>query len=312
MSKLVSVVIPTHNRADLLERAVKSACAQTYKSIEVVVVSDGFDYQTDILMKKIASQDNRVRYIVYDPCMGGNHARNTGIKQSLGEYVAFLDDDDVWYENKIEKQFGVIDKDEKIGLVCTAMNAIYEGEKATVLFIPPAQYDAKKQILMENCIGSTTTVMVRKELFDKCGYFDESLGAQQDYDMWIRLCQITKVGVVRDACVDYYNYNNANQISKDTKKYEAAVAYLENKYAEYYKTLTVQENRRRKSHQYLNIGKKALRNNDPKTARKFIELALKEHVGVHAIECYIGSFIEPKTARKVRSVLRKIKYHVKA
>lgn len=305
---LVSVVIPTHNRANLLVRAIKSVQNQTITNIEIIVVSDGFDEKTDKIMCEISKHDKRINYIVYNPGKGGNYARNIGIKKSKGIFVAFLDDDDVWYERKLEKQLNLANKDKNIGLVCTGINAIYEGEKNAVLFIPPAKYDAGKQILIDNCIGSTTTVMVKKSLFTTSGLFDENLQAQQDYDMWIRLCQITKIGVVREACVDYYNYRDTNQISQSTKKYEKAVAYIEKKYTKEYKKLNKNENDIRKANQLLNIAKKALRNENSKVGRYYIRLAIKQHLSTHALECYLGSYIKPETSRSIRSALRKFRY----
>jgi glycosyltransferase involved in cell wall biosynthesis len=90
----VSVIIPTHNRAKLLERAIKSVLEQTYANFEIIVVSDGSTDETDLIMQKYKNQDARIKYISYYPAKGANHARNIGIKAAEGEYIAFLDDDD--------------------------------------------------------------------------------------------------------------------------------------------------------------------------------------------------------------------------
>ena len=117
----ISVVIPTHNRVDLLPRAIKSVLEQTYKDIEIVVVSDGSTDGTDEYMKQYADNPN-VKYISYHPGRGGNYARNAGFDAAKGEFVAFLDDDDEWGPTKIEKQVALMEADEEVGLVYTGIN----------------------------------------------------------------------------------------------------------------------------------------------------------------------------------------------
>lgn len=289
MQPLVSVVIPTHNRCDLLWRAISSALQQTYTNLEVIVVSDGSEDSTDALMEQISEQ--RVRYIAYHPSKGANVARNTGIAEAKGEYVAFLDDDDEWYPQKIEKQIQLISKNESIGLVCTGIRAIYVKENITKDYVPPAKEDSSKEILIRNCIGSTTTVLVEKALLDLCGGFDPQLGALQDYDLWIRLCQKTKVGVVREPCVDYYVYTQNNQISSHTENYEKAILYIERKYQSKLEAMAKSEKRIRKRTFCLLLSKKGLRNGQPKLARKYAVQAFAAKPSIECAICFIGSFV---------------------
>ena len=181
---MVTAIITTHNRKDLLERAILSVLNQTYKDIELIVVSDGSTDGTDEFMQKYES-DKRVRYISYYPGRGGNYARNTGIKTAKGEYVAFLDDDDEWLPTKIEKQVVKIESDSSIGLVYTGTHSIYVDDNVEFDSCPSLQGDMSKQILYNNFAGSTTTVMLRKSILDKSGLFDEELSAIQDYDLWM-------------------------------------------------------------------------------------------------------------------------------
>ncbi len=252
----VSVVIPTHNRAELLERAIKSALEQDYDIYQIIVVSDGSTDNTNDIMKKIKNSNKNVEYYSYSPGKGGNYARNYGIKKSTGDYIAFLDDDDEWHSNKIRKQLELIDQDSNIGLVCTAVNNIHIGGKESHVFIPPAKYDSSHEIMIKNCIGSTTTVLIKKDIFDKVGMFDEKLPALQDYDMWFRACQVTKVGVVEEPCVEYYNYENSNQVSSNKKKYINASEQISKKYVDQLSLLSKKENRKRNSYFYMLISKK--------------------------------------------------------
>ncbi len=303
--KKVSVVIPTHNRSELLKRSIESALNQDYKLHEIIVVSDGSTDDTDEMMKSNFENNPLVHYFSYSPNKGGNYARNFGIKESTGDYVAFLDDDDEWHSDKIKKQVEMIEKDKEIGLVCTAVNNIHVGGKEKHIFIPPAKYDSSKEIMLKNCIGSTTTVMVKKELFDKVGMFDESLPALQDYDMWFRLCQVTKVGVVETPCVEYYNYENSNQISNNTKKYIDAENAISKKYKEELSKLSSKEIKQRKSYFQMLISKKGMRNGQIGIAIKYGFKSFIAHPSKSSLICFLASFVPYKITLKIRKLIFK-------
>lgn len=300
----VSVVIPTHNRADLLERAIMSVINQTYPILEINVVSDGSEDNTDEIMKKLKKKYNNINYFSYHPGKGGNYARNYGIKNSKGQYIAFLDDDDEWHNNKIEEQIKIIKSNDKIGLVCTGINRVFVEQGTSNEYLPPAPYDCKKEILMKNCIGSTTTVIVKKKLFDKAGYFDEELPALQDYDMWIRLCQITKVGVVKFPCVEYYNYTNSGQISQNTNKYIEAEKKIAKKYNTLIKELSKSDQKKRKSYFDMLISKKGMRNGQKTIALKYAIKAFKDNPSKSSIICLFASLIPYKLSLSVQRKLK--------
>ncbi len=308
---LVSIVIPTHDRKDLLPRAIQSAQNQTYSNTEIIVVSDGSTDGTDEVMEEIKAKDSKITYISYQPGKGGNYARNTGIKAAKGDYVAFLDDDDEWHSDKLQKQIDVVKSDPSIGLVCCGINSITEGVDYVTKYIPPAEYDSSKQILIKNCIGSTTTVMVRKDIFEKSGLFDEELGALQDFDLWIRICQHTHVGVVKEPCVEYYNYKSSNQVSQYTDKYEKAVNIISSKYGDLVKKLTKSERKDRDIWLQLLLAKKCIRNGDPKRARKYVMKAQKSGITKDTIACWFATWFSPDTVNRVKAKLRAIKYSVK-
>lgn len=296
----VSIVIPTHNRKELLKRAVNSALMQTYPIEKIIVVSDGSEDGTNEMMEKWSKEEPKIQFISYNPGKGGNFARNTGIKAATTRFIAFLDDDDEWHSEKIEKQINCFRNDDKIGVVCTAMNNVHVTQNTKNLFIPPAKYSCEKEILLKNCIGSTTTVMVKRDLFDEVGMFDESLPALQDYDMWIRLCQVSKVAVVPTACVDYYNYENSNQISKSTWKYIEAEKIITNKYRHLISKLSKSEQKTRKCYFNMLLSKKGMRNNQPSIALKYAVKAIWQKPCKSSVICLIASFIPYKLALKVR------------
>ena len=300
----VSVVIPTHNRKDLLPRAIQSALNQTYPVKEINVVSDGSTDGTDEIMEELCAADDRIRYYSYSPNRGGNYARNYGIKMSTGDIVAFLDDDDEWHKDKIKLQVSVMKSDKQIGLVCTGTNRVFVEQNTSNVYVPPAPYDCKKEILLKNCIGSTTTVMVRRELLDLVGGFDEELPALQDYDMWVRICQVTKVGVVKLPCVEYYNYESSGQISQNTQKYVAAEALITKKYENLIGQLSDDERKKRRCYFDILLSKKGMRNGQLNIAIRYGVKAFFEKPGKASLICMIAAFIPYKMTMAVQ---RKVK-----
>lgn len=296
---MVSVVIPTHNRVDLLPRAIESVLNQTYKDIELIVVSDGSTDGTDDFMDNFAS-DSRIKYINYKPAKGGNYARNSGIDAALGNYIAFLDDDDEWLPTKVEKQVALMEADVKIGLVYTGINCIYVNEKITYPFIPKLRGDLSKEILFQNCVGSTSSVMLRRSLCRACR-FDENLQARQDFDLWIKVLQGCEADVVSQPMVNYYNYRNQTQVSSSTAKYIHATEYINKKYAELFAKLTPQEFKLKQFNDIMLLGNKAMRNNSPAEARKFYIQAMRIKPAPFSIASWILSFFGYKTMLRIKS-----------
>lgn len=296
---MVSVIIPTHNRVELLPRAINSVLNQTYQEIEVIVVSDGSTDGTDALMEKYAN-NSRIKYINYTPAHGGNYARNTGVKMSNGDYVAFLDDDDEWLPTKIEEQMHIFNTSPNIGLVYTGTNVIYENADLQYKSIVHKSGDLGKEILFKNYIGSTTTVMVRKKVFDEAGLFDEKLSANQDYDLWIRVCQIVNIGVVMKPLVNYYNSINSEQISSNTQKYIDAYNQIDLKYANLLKKLSNKELDVLKANREIDLGLRCLRNCDKISAVKYFINSFKYQFRLSAFFYIILSPLNFKYLLKLR------------
>lgn len=298
---MVSVVIPTHNRADLLPRAIKSVQEQTYKDLEIVVVSDGSTDNTKEVVEALAAEDSRIRFVEYHPGRGGNIARNTGIEEAKGEYVAFLDDDDEFFPTKLEKQVAIMESDPEIGLVYTGVKILYINEKVTYASKARNCGDLSREILLDNYIGTTSTVMLRKSVIAKSGMFDVQLKALQDFDLWIRVCQHCKVGVVPEELINYYNYTNSNQVSASTQKYIDAFAYINNKYAAYFEEMSPEKLAEKKRNEYSLLINKAMRNGNGKLARQYAKELKKNGGGKKALIFWGLSFFKYKTVLKIRS-----------
>lgn len=185
-SPLISVIIPTYNRANFLHQAIESVLAQTYKNWELIIVDDGSTDNTSELVRKFT--DKRIIYL-YQENRGASAARNKGIQKAKGEYIAFLDSDDAWLSRKIEKQLDIF----KIsrfnpGVVCAGVQYIdYNGTPQNQKKLPKYRGNIFKQLLRKNIAGIGSTMLVKRECFEKCGLFDENLPSRVDLDILIRI-----------------------------------------------------------------------------------------------------------------------------
>lgn len=188
---MVSVVIPTYGRPQKLVDAVESVLRQTYEFFEIIVVDDnGRNTPNQIETERTINtySDKRLIYIIHEKNKGGCAARNTGISLSNGEYVAFLDDDDVWSAEYISNMIAMF-KSPDIGAVyCDyyESDGDYTWTKLRKIYYEGNVY---KNILRGWCPISTSLVLVKKSVIVEAGGFDEELKSFQDYDMWLRISQ---------------------------------------------------------------------------------------------------------------------------
>jgi len=225
----VSVIIPTYNRCETLKRALQSVLAQTFQDIEVIIVDDG---STDQTSEYCSSLDNpKVTCKRFEINKGGNYARNEGITHSNGELIAFIDDDDYWIPEKLEKQVEMIHK-EHVDLCYTAKNIVYKGKKSKKYsLIKPRYKDLHKAIMYDNFIGSTSSIVIPKAVLENVGGFDPDLPALQDYDLYIRVIQkgYTIKGII-EPLIDYHVIDEKRSISCSLDVFKTASYYLIDKF----------------------------------------------------------------------------------
>lgn len=200
-SPLVSVVIPTYNRAKVVERALKTAFAQTYRNLEIIVVDDG---STDNTETALTPYQDRIRYY-YQKNQGASAARNRAIQESRGKYIAFLDSDDEWLPAKIEKQVALLESRPDLSFVaCLATN-----ERRTYT----GYDDHDRQFLkfiVQPFTQNMTRYVVRRECFEKHGLFDTSIHGPEDWELWLRLLQQgCRFGFVPDVLMIYTTSEDA-------------------------------------------------------------------------------------------------------
>ena len=190
----LSIVIPAYNVADYIVAAVNSALDQTFTDLEVIVVDDGSTDQTPVLLAKMGEtrRDPRLR-IVRQPNGGLSAARNTGIREAHGEYIGFLDGDDLWAADKAERHVAVMDDDPSIGLSFSASEFIEEDGRSTHRRLRPDRLKPSlHQMILRNHVGNGSTPVVRRSCFEIAGVFREDLRSCEDYEMWCRLLWLTE------------------------------------------------------------------------------------------------------------------------
>ncbi|MFH1640679.1 MAG: glycosyltransferase family A protein [Candidatus Omnitrophota bacterium] len=189
MGLTASVVIATYNRASFLSRAVRSALGQTFKDIEVIVVDDA---STDNTPQVIADlKDPRLIYLRHEKNKGAGGARNTGIRASRGEFIPFLDSDDEWMPDKLEKQISLFKRSsEEVGLVYCGHTSVIDKTKEVKTERMPTVRGHVAEAALRYCVtGGGSTYIIRKECFEKIGFFDEELPSLEDWELLMRLSQ---------------------------------------------------------------------------------------------------------------------------
>jgi glycosyltransferase involved in cell wall biosynthesis len=188
---VVSVVIPTYNRAHLIGESIHSVLDQTYGDFELVVVDDGSSDDTEAVVRRF--HDPRIRYI-YQENQGISGARNTGIRNARGKYIGFLDSDDLWLPQLLEVQVAALDADPEVGLVYAKAQAMNErGHPKTQLRGAREKYPGETlKSLLCGDFGCIQTTVVRRECFDLAGVFDETLTTSVDWDMSLRQSRVCR------------------------------------------------------------------------------------------------------------------------
>ena len=258
---LVSVVIPTYNRAYCIERALDSVLRQTHQDLEIILVDDGSTDDTRELIARRYGHDGRVRYI-HQQNAGVSAARNTGLREVRGDFVALLDSDDVWKPWKLELQLRCLERVPHAGMIWTDMEAVgadgrvfdpfflrtmysaYQWFSSEQLFsqtqalpeisvpLPETAKGAKlyageiySQMIMGNLVH-TSTVLLRRERFEQVRAFNEELHhSGEDYDFHLRTCRAGAVAFISVASIEYQK-EMPDQLTGDAYSIDLARNFL--------------------------------------------------------------------------------------
>ncbi|MDD2467026.1 MAG: glycosyltransferase [Desulfobulbus sp.] len=198
MEKKVSVIIPMYNSSEYIVTTIDSVINQDYTNLEIIIIDDG---STDDSYDKVKVNFDGLVNIIKIKNSGVSFARNIGINASSGHYIAFLDADDLWDFDKISKQVCFMEKNQEYGVSYTGRYIINNNR---IIFEKKECYSGYilNKILVRNfvCLSS---VLIKRECFFECGYFDESLIVSEDYDLWIRIASKYKFIYLEEKLVYY-------------------------------------------------------------------------------------------------------------
>ena len=203
---LISVVIPTKNRAQRLIKAIASAQQQIDANLEILIVDDASTDATESVVRSLSSNDSRVKYFRHHQSAGGGAARNTGIANATGSFVAFLDDDDEWQDNKLKVQLELLKGEPFAVAVSSSFLLIRSGQKDQLITI--ASPGDRQQLLKSNHLGGASVCLAWRKVLISIGGLDPSLRSCQDWDLWLKLHKQGSIVVSQEPLVKYYVHDD--------------------------------------------------------------------------------------------------------
>tara|TARA_Y100000031_G_scaffold98723_1_gene108177 strand:- start:576 stop:1475 length:900 start_codon:yes stop_codon:yes gene_type:complete len=207
----VSVIIPTCNRSTLVTRAIESVLSQTYTNLECIVVDDASNDSTYKVVNSYV--DDRLSCFRHDKNQGASAARNTGIKHSKGDFIAFLDDDDEWVPEKLNKQVDLISKTKSnVGLIYCWMDYV-NNDMVLNRYSPKLRGNIFDEMLDKQAIGNSSTILIKRKVIENIGFFDESLPRGNDGDYIRRICRKYDVDYVPEVLVKAHVGHGYDRIS---------------------------------------------------------------------------------------------------
>ncbi|MCF7826062.1 MAG: glycosyltransferase [Candidatus Marinimicrobia bacterium] len=206
----ISVIIPTYNRATSLVRAIDSVLAQSFPAHEIIIVDDASTDNTAEFLSKYA---NAIKVVTNSKNRGVSFSRNAGIQLASSEWIAFLDSDDQWHPDKLEKQ--QLFHDSHPGLMISQCDEIWIRNGARV---NPMEKHAKRggwifEACVPRCIVSPSAVIIHKNVFKQVGLFDVNLKACEDYDLWLRIAPHFEIGLLDEKLITRFG-GHADQLSR--------------------------------------------------------------------------------------------------
>jgi glycosyltransferase involved in cell wall biosynthesis len=218
LKPLVSIIMPAFNAGKTINESISSVINQSYKNWELIVVNDGSKDNTSEIVKKFKNENI---LLIEQINKGVSNARNVGIHNSKGEYIAFLDADDLWEISKLEKSI--------LAFELTLCDLVYSKIKIFKNIINDASSFVYRELVVEKDdyyrlliydYIPTLTVVIKKSILEKIGYFDELLNGTEDWDLWIRITKEYKINFVQEELAYYRNHENGLSKKSDTQLLE--------------------------------------------------------------------------------------------
>jgi len=229
MEPLISVILPTYNRANLLANSIQSVLTQTFHQLELLIIDDNSSDCTKKIVQKFQKKDERVIYIKINNNIGAAAARNVGINNSKGKFIAFQDSDDIWKKDKLQKQFQVFQAYPQTGVVYSRYK-IFKNNK--VLIRPKDSNLIQGKIHIYLLQGNFIPIhsLIRREILIKFKGFDESLPRFQDWDLWLKISKDYNFSFTRQILVDVFQKKDGISKGSWSKFIQATSIILTNHY----------------------------------------------------------------------------------
>lgn len=191
---LVSVIMPTYNRAELIGDAINSVLLQTYDNFEFIIINDASNDNTEEVILKFVKLDDRIKYFKNEKNLYIARSLNRGIGLSRGEYIARIDDDDLWVDNqKLEKQINFLENNKEYVIVGTGNVAIYKKAGIKIKSLKPITDKEIRNNMLWGCPFLHPSTVFRRSGIEKLGGYNEAIKQAEDYDLWMRLGKIGKM-----------------------------------------------------------------------------------------------------------------------
>ena len=305
---MISVIIPTYNSVKYISEAICSVLLQTCTDYEIIVIDDG---STDSTREIIENNFTQVRYF-YVQNQGVSRARNYGIRRARGEFIAFLDADDLWLPEKLEKQLKVFDADQELMMVFTEHRVFDTNGFRKAIFSKKKRLmkgDVVKNIFLYSHVA-LPTVMVRRQVFQEIGYFEEDLKAAEDDNLWMRIALKFRIHLLDEVLV--HCRWTENSLSRSASNLFSGVLknvdLIENKYPDLRKRLGRANIRKKKSDIYSFYGYFLFSSGDYAMAKRYYLKSITFYPKISSL-IYCFSFFFPSTIiEQVRKMKRKYKF----
>jgi glycosyltransferase involved in cell wall biosynthesis len=208
----ISIIMPCYNAEDHLAKSISSALTQTYNNIELIVVNDGSTDRSLEILKEI--DDSRLR-IISQPNKGVSSARNRGLGESRGDYVAFLDADDTWHPHFLELlHCGLRAESEAVLAYCGWQNVGLSGRLGNPYIPPDYEEEGKVEHLLRTCPWPIHAALTLRSALEHAGGFDERFSHSEDYKLWLRIAMFNKIARVAKVLA-FYHFHGGQQASRD-------------------------------------------------------------------------------------------------
>ncbi len=227
MSLLVSIIMPVYNGQKFISKSIESVLAQSYENWELIIINDGSTDMTEEVVIKFKNLTNKIKYF-YKANEGQVKATNFGILKSNGEYISFLDSDDLWETDKLKKQVNFISQNKNIDFLYSKYNSIDENGNVLITNISHDSINHYMNLL-KCCFIGRLTVIVKKSILIELNLFDESLHSTDDWDMWIRISKKFKLSFLDEVIASYrihpqsMSKNSFNQLLNVSKVFSKHV-----------------------------------------------------------------------------------------